>query len=157
VVAGLLALAMTAATAGGAGAHVVYQSGELWGSGNKCLYGYSETSHGGGGGYVKVYDLTSQGDPFRAVCILPWQRPAGYLRIKYYFFKWTGSSWAVCRQVGEWRYNQSSASKLTLTWNFGSSPPCGRGYYGTQSYHGVRYNGAWHGDVLWSGSHYLPA
>jgi hypothetical protein len=156
VIAAFLAMTLTAMMAGGASAHYVYQKGELWGINNKCLHGYSEASHGSGGGYLKVYNLVAQSLVSQYGCILIWNRPANYLRIRYLWFKWNGSRWAVCTYIN-YRYNTSSTSKIQITRNFGTAPDCGRGYYATQSYQHVKYNGVWNGDGLWSGSHFLPA
>lgn len=50
-----MAMALLWTTAGAASAHYVYDSGTTYASSNDCAYGYSETSHGTGGGYSKSY------------------------------------------------------------------------------------------------------
>jgi hypothetical protein len=87
-------------------------------------------------------------------CFTEWTRPPGYIALLFQLYKWTGSQWAVCAGTS-WFYNSTSAKKLAGFYNYGSSPWCGAGYYGTLSY-GFVWNGAWHGGPLWSGYHYLP-
>jgi hypothetical protein len=153
----LLVLAIT----GTASAHVVYGKGHTYRSSTDCSWSYSEVSHGGGGGYAKArttadYKLSTPRGAYDCLDKY-WHRPAGYLAVRWYLYKWIPASqqWAVCRYT-RWGYNSKSAHGLVSTWNFGSRPPCGSGYYGVVT-SGWEKNGEWHGGTIWSGHHYLPA
>jgi len=133
-------------------AHYVYEDVLVYASDADCTKVRSEISHGSGGGYSRT-DVTPkylQHTP----CYTEWTRPAGYIALQYQLYKWTGSQWAVCVGI-PWHYNSTPAKKLTAFYNYGSSPLCGPGYYGTLS-HGFVWNEGWHGGSLWSGYHYLP-
>lgn len=148
------AMALVWTTAGAASAHYIYDSGITYASSNDCAYGYSETSHGTGGGYSKSYILAEYHFS-SADCAVYWKRPVGYLAVAFDLYKWTGSSWALCRYTN-WYYNSTDTSQFILYAYYGSSPPCGNGYYATYGGN-FEYNGGWHGGWLWSGYHYLPA
>jgi hypothetical protein len=133
-------------------AHYVYEDVLVYASNADCTKVRSEISHGSGGGYSRT-DVTPK--YFQNThCHTGWTRPAGYIAAQYQLYKWTGSQWAVCGGT-PWYYNATSANKLTIASNDGSSPLCGPGYYGTLS-HGFVWNKAWHGGSLWSDYHYLP-
>lgn len=159
-------LVFTTATA--AQAHYVYQSDEVWANtdSSKCLYTYAEVSHGSGGGYAKSYGLASSGIPFSQSCILVWNRPPGYLKTGWQYFKWDGTKWGVCRQLmgtqnpdGTWSgyANTTETSRMELTYDFGVVPPCGGGYYATKAGSTVYYGGTWYGGnvPIWSGQHFI--
>jgi hypothetical protein len=151
-----LAFLFVVASASAALAHYVYEKAEVWGnSEGKCLLVRSEISHGNGGGYSKGSDFTYR-RAFSQDCFYEWDRGPGYLRVRYDLLKWTGSQWAYCRGIGN-VYNPTTRNIFDVPHYWGSSPPCGSAYYGTQTYGQVLYNGAWRGPTaMWSGSHYLP-
>lgn len=161
-----LLLVFTTATA--AQAHVVYQSDEVWANtdSTKCLYTYSEVSHGSGGGYAKSYALASSGIPLSESCILVWNRNPGDLKTGFQYLKWDGSQWGVCRQLmgtqnpdGTWSgyANTTETSRMQLTYDFGIYPPCGGGYYQTKAGGNVYYGGTWYGGnvPILSGQHFI--
>lgn len=138
-----------------ASAHYVYQTGQLYASGNDCVSGYSEVSHGTGKGYSKstvdswFYGQGSSGE-WRP-CINPWSRPSGYLAIRQQFTGYFAPNWLVCRDSG-WLYSSSSGSSMTVARTH--SNYCGPTSYYTNS--GLfEYNGGWNGGWLASGNHML--
>lgn len=161
------AILLVVTTATSASAHVVYQSDEVWANtdSTKCLYTYSEVSHGGRGGYVKMYGLASSDIAAGQACILVWNRNPGQMIAGYQYLKWDGSKWGVCRQLmGDWNGtnwsgipNTTRTSRLTLDYDFGVVPPCGGGYYGTKAASSVFYGGSWYGGQvpIWSGQHFI--
>ncbi|MGW4725383.1 hypothetical protein [Streptomyces sp. NPDC004291] len=146
-----------------ASAHVVYTSDEMWSNtdSSKCLYSRSEVSHGAGMGYFKGRSMASKdAELWPADCTLPWYRPQGHLATRLYIFKWNASQgkWLVCRSTS-WLYNGGNNASFTVqaTTNTHTTPPCGKGYYGTSTISSVSYGGTWYGNIgLWSGHHYLP-
>lgn len=82
-------------------------------------------SEGRGGGYSRstIYSQLPRGTF--------WNRPPGYIYNQIILFKWNGSGWGSCRDSGGYT-NQVTTYGFFLTWNFGSNPPCGVGYYGTR-------------------------
>lgn len=155
----LAAMLLTITTATSAQAHYVYERDEVWANADssKCLYTYAEVSHGGRGGFVKSEGLSSSGIPLAQSCVLVWNRPPGDLATGYRYWKWTGSEWAVCRQLLSGVFNSTTTSRVTASYNFGVVPPCGGGYYGTTGYSAVNYGGEWLAkDVgVWSGNHFI--
>lgn len=103
-------------------------------------------SEGRGGGYSRstIYSQLPRGTF--------WNRPPGYIYNQIILFKWNGSGWGSCRDSGGYT-NQVTTYGFFLTWNFGSNPPCGVGYYGTAANAYVWDGGRWRGQGggLWSG------
>lgn len=152
----LVGIGLMVVTAQPAAAHYVYEDVYVYASDADCTKVRSEISHGSGGGYSRTDVTAKYYYPIIGIqCYTEWSRPAGYIALRYTLLKWNGSSWAVCAGIG-WYYNSVVAKKLTASYNYGTRPWCGSGYYGTMS-DGYVYNGAWHGGSLWSGYHYLPA
>lgn len=81
--------------------------------------------------------------------------PPGYLADRIVIYKWDGASWYVCRDSG-FRYNSVTTWSLKLSWNFGSTPPCGAGYYGSYGDQ-FFFKGGWRGGSLWSSSFWVGA
>ncbi|MET9813688.1 hypothetical protein [Streptomyces sp. NPDC006355] len=147
------------ATATSANAHVVYEDEEVWANtdSTKCMYTYSEVSHGGRGGFTKTQGHAGMNDSGIGGCIFPWQRPAGQIIVGYQYMKHDGSKWHVCRELMHGIYNTQTSGSLTVSYDFGVAPPCGGGYYGTKAGSGVYYGGSWYGKnvPVWSGQHYI--
>ena len=76
-------------------------------------------------------------------------RPAGNLAVALQVDHWNGSAWVPCRSTGFY-YSGGTTSAMGVGWNFGSSPPCGTGYYGTWA-NTYAYDGGWRGGWNWSG------
>lgn len=146
-------------TAAPALAHYVYEEAYTYWSSDSCTWGRSETSHGSGGGYAQGDAEAHRGTRtifFGTVeCSLDFDRPPGYLAVRWDWLYWTGSEWAVCAYY-DWQYNSTTTHRMVLDYDFGSSPWCGSGYYGTSA-GSSHYNGGWHGGYIWSGYHWLPA
>lgn len=121
------------------------------------MYTYAEVSHGGRGGYTKTKGHAGINDLGIGACVYPWQRPAGNLAAGYQYMKRNGSTWYVCRELMHGVYNTKTAGSLTVSYNFGTVPPCGGGYYGTKGVSAVLYGGAWNGKnaPVFSGSHFI--
>lgn len=141
-----------------ASAHYVYESGYThYTSSEQCVKTRSEISHGSGGGYSKTDNksLVGQWTPWGIVpCGGGADVPPGWMKNAFVLYKWTGSGWGACRGT-QWWYNPIRTSNWTIYANYGTSPPCGRGYYGTMSYTYVWANSAWIGGLMWSGHQYL--
>jgi hypothetical protein len=133
-------------------AHYVYSSGIVYQNSDEliCVHGRSETSHGGGGGYYRVDEQTHNCSGITVT------RPAGNIAVRAKFYKWTGSEWVVCED-SDWSYNPTTSDHWGIAKDYGSSPPCGNGYYGTSGAAYIYWNDAWHGGWIWSGYHWLPA
>jgi hypothetical protein len=149
-------------------AHFVYEKTEVWQSSTqgRCVVNRSEVSHGGGGGYTKVSNITynNLNTPGGAWdCTDTWELGGKYKRNKYHFLKWSSpdNKWKLCK-YSEWAYNKTSTYSYSIAWDFGSTPPCGAGAYATHGHVENRINRAnnqhdWVGGPMWSGSHSLPA
>jgi hypothetical protein len=155
----LLSILLVLATGGTALAHYVYDEGETWSNPEKCLQNRTETSHGNGGGFLSVTAELNQDEPFTGICWVPWQRPAGYIRVRANLMRWNTKreEWRLCLSYS-WSYNSSSVNEWTAYAYFNT--PCGSGYYGTWGYAQVYYNSKWRPadqGPIWSGYHWLPA
>lgn len=159
LLAGAVTLALLSGTAGVAWAHFVFQKDYTFQSDSTCTLARSEASHGGGGGYSKSDVIGRKQAPFG-----PWGsincgaddiRAAGQLALRFDWWKWTGSDWAICAGT-DWYFNPNATWHYSIHWDYGASPWCGDGYYGTMTY-AYNQNGGWQGGALWSGFHLLPA
>lgn len=161
----LLVLVMGTGTAS---AHYVYVKTWVMETSHGCIAGRSEISHGSGGGYAKV-DTNSivdgggtvNGVVLHYLCFTNLYRAPGWISNAYTLWKWNGAHWYPCRRQG-WVYNSSGTVKFVIAKNWGTTPPCGNGLYGTQGFSYV-YNVdgdnfiGWHGGDLFAHSHQLPA
>lgn len=153
------AFLMTLALSTSAQAHYVYKSDETWSNtdSSKCTYQRSEISHGNGGGYAKSTVTASDDWGFPPDCIWQWERPIGYLIARYDLYKWnaTYGTWDRCRYTN-WYRTTTVASRFWVYKNYGTTPPCGKGYYGTVATGATYYSGQWYGAYgIWSGYHYI--
>jgi hypothetical protein len=121
-------------------------------SGDDCVDGYSETSHGNGQGYSKsiVHALKKSGTDTN--CGQEFYRPPGSLRVRQALMYRFGNGWSVCGETG-YLYNRDTASYMTVTRTY--TGVCSPQTYDTQSF-AHEYNGYWKGGILWSGGHWLP-
>lgn len=154
-----LAMALLVIFPGVAAAHYVYQKGTVatYGSG-ACVQARAEVSHGSGGGYTKADVESTRTTSYGNIsCIEPNPKPAGYLATRYDFYKWDSSAghWKVCR-TADWYYSKAQTGQYSIYTDFGVSPPCGHGYYGSTAYSYVKDNNTWYGGSIWSGYHSLP-
>ena len=155
----LLLVSLLGLTASPANADYIFQKGVLATWNDFCTEGRAETSHGAyGGGYWKTDTLSRQKASYVDVnCILPMQRPAGFIAANVIAYRWTGTTWAVCFNQG-YKFNTSNIGAVTLAvQTYGWNPPCGAGYYGQYGVSYVKDNGLWFGDQIWSGYHSLPS
>ena len=88
--------------------------------------------------------------------------PAGFAAARLDVFKWTGSTWAFCRGTN-WQYGATGNDQWGPTgpgqvFDYGGSPSCGPGYYGTLAYAYVWDSAAsaWRGGGVWSGYELVP-
>src|ERR1700682_3921287 len=67
--------------------------------------------------------------------------PSGWAAARLDVYKWTGSAWALCRGTN-WQYGPTGISGGDVggpygpsqVFDYGGSPSCGAGYYGTFSF-----------------------
>jgi len=139
-------------SAGSTRAHYVYSAGDVYRNPTDsiCVKGRSETSHGGGGGYYRVDAQVHNCYAFSV------RKPGGNIQVGATFFKWTGSSWAVCVEGG-WSFNPSTSDFWGMSRDFGTAPPCGPGTYATNGAAYAWHNNQWNGGWIWSGQHVLPS
>lgn len=125
----------------------VYRTGDA-----DCTEGNATTDHGPTmAGYSWSYLAYTYAWYYVDACAQWWHRPPGNVAVKVNFYRWTGSAWGLCAWT-DWIYNGSQAFNAVYGWNFGS-PPCGAGYYLTQT-GAYNYNGGWNGGWLNSEYHY---
>jgi hypothetical protein len=103
-----------------------------------------------GGGFSRSDVYSSYYNFSNRPCGWRLSRDPGNLAARVQYLKWNGSAWGVCRD-SDWSFNTVLTYGWSLTWDFGSQPPCGSGYYGTWS--GAYNNSArgWMGGWLFSG------
>lgn len=107
-----------------------------------------------GGGFSRSDVYSSYYNFSNRPCGWRLSRDPGNLAARVQYLKWTGSAWGVCRD-SNWSFNTVFTHGWSLTWDFGSQPPCGSGYYGTWS---AAYNNSargWMGGWLFSGYRFL--
>lgn len=139
-------------------AHYIYQWSDVATTGNMCVRGRAEISHGSGGGYSKGDVQTRTADPQWAPCS---ERPFAYVyqhAIQLQVDHWDGQVWQRC-MISAWQYRTGSVAQSYVSWNY--SIPCGPGYYTTWSNSVARataddwgFRGGWAGTA---GYHLLPA
>ena len=131
---------------------MVYASDEVWANtdSSKCLYTYSEVSHGSRGGYVRIYGLASSGIPFSQACILVWNRLPGQMIAGYQYLYWDGASGACAADDGQLERHQLGwhpQHNCNFTADTGlrlRALPSLRGWlYGTKAASSVYYGGSW--------------
>lgn len=114
---------------------------------NDCTFNAVGTNSGSGGGGAQSNVYSYAHSYSGGSCSTQWSRPAGSLISAIQFYNWTGSGWNLCRNSG-WSYSSVETWGWGLTWSFGSSPPCGAGYYHTAGF-GYLHNGfEWKGGYL---------
>ncbi|HEX4813392.1 MAG TPA: hypothetical protein VFV66_11635 [Nonomuraea sp.] len=161
----LVVPATLVASAAPAWAHYVYKQAMVFISDPLCVYNRSEVSHGGGGGYSEVYTSTWRfagiGPVGKECGVMKWQA-AGSIGVWGRFYKKTGSKWSICT-YWNWKNNSGTTYQVKLSWDYGSRPPCGDGYYATMGASRARDgSGRWRCSAagskcrtIWSGSHKL--
>jgi hypothetical protein len=147
---GLATVLSLAALTTTASAHYVYRSGWLFWSGDDCVNGYSEVSHGTGNGYSKSNVTINNNSGSGGSCSGNFARPGGYIRIRQLFMYWN-NGWSICRDTGT-LYNSYNTNYFEVTRTHNGR--CGTYNYDTLSTM-YEYNGSWHGGDLWSGDHKL--
>lgn len=144
---------------GPASAHYIYDWAITGSSGQFCVRGRSEISHGGGGGYSRGDVETRTADPTWTNCA--W-RPYYYsfqhgLMLQVEHWAPGMADWQTCLVSG-FAVRTGDAAASYLDWNY--NLPCGEGQYYTWTWAGARATDAdsWHGGWVSSGnSHWLPA
>jgi hypothetical protein len=162
-VGGFLALLLLCGTVFGVSysyAHYVENEFDVYATGDSdCARVRARVGHGvygNGGIQAEIAARFAQATPWGTYpCAQPYVRPAGYLAVRWYFYRWAPrlEEWQVCIYTGYW-YNPSTASDYYIAHNFKSNPPCGSAYYLTQAI-GYEYNGGWHGGYVNSPYHWL--
>jgi len=111
---------------------------------NDCTYNTAGAGRGAGGGSALSQVYAYEHSFSTGSCGAAWNRPPGSLAALIQFYRWSGSSWSLCRDSG-WYYNNVSTWGWEVSWAFGSTPPCGAGYYHTAGF-GSQFNGfSWRG------------
>ena len=82
--------------------------------------------------------------------------PPWYLAVRYDLQRWNGSSWANCRSTGWVQNSTAYAYEVTTSNSWGTTPPCGAGYYRTQANSLVWDGTTWRGGTTASPYHPLP-
>jgi hypothetical protein len=109
--------------------------------------------------YDETYALTEG-------CGAGLDRPDGWAAARLDVYKWTGSTWALCRGTN-WKYGATVARLIqgdldlgpqgpAQVLDYGGSSSCGSGYYGTLAFAYVWDGSAWRGGSVWSGSELAP-
>ena len=81
--------------------------------------------------------------------------PAGWAAARLDVYKWTGSTWAVCRG-SNWQFGPTGNDQFGPTgpgqvFDYGGPASCGPGFYGTLAFAYVWDGSAWRGGGVWSG------
>lgn len=154
-------------------ADVVHEQGVLWeDTDGRCLKGEPEISDGSQNkGFLKNEVVAQRRVTWpggHVDCQQEWPQPMNKLAEKSILWKWIPSNndWAVCISYS-WRYNDKSTHRMYRTKDYGSTIPCGSGYY---SVTGGGYiwreetiktddnkETHWHGWWIYSGYHAFPA
>jgi hypothetical protein len=114
---------------------------------NDCTFNIAAAGEGLGGGSARSNAYAYEHNFSEGSCASPWYRPPGSLASDIQFYHWNGGAWDLCRDSG-WYYNNVSTWAWELGWSFGSSTPCGAGYYHTAGF-GYQFNGFdWRGGYL---------
>lgn len=141
---------------GPAAAHTVSNTAYNYGNQTDCHTTRSQTLHSGDRGYVKT----------RGTAYLAWEsiecydgfdRPAGNLYAAWALWKETNGLWGYCTGSGP-IYNSSYVSSIEVSSGlFGSTPPCGAGFYENRGGSAHFAYSSWRGNYsVGSGSHALP-
>jgi hypothetical protein len=159
---------MVASLVSPADAHYVYEEEWAYHSDDaNCTQVYSEISHGGGGGYVKVVTKSEyKSDNWWGgayPCAANFTVPAGYIANRPTWWKWNPKAnsgrgaWQVCVDNSWWYMpGKGSSFEIHLKPIPDDEPHCGAGYYGDFAGGYVAFNGTWYGGWVWSGYHLLP-
>jgi hypothetical protein len=78
-----------------------------------------------------------------------------FLAVRYDLQRWNGSAWTNCRSTN-WVQNTAWTWEVTVSNSYGTTPPCGAGYYRTAARSLVWDGSAWRGGDVDSGYHPLP-
>lgn len=151
VTAFLVSLTLFLADSGTAFAHYVYSTGFPYYTSEDCVWGYSETSHGNGNGYSKSEMQSKFRGATGTNCAAPFNRPAGYMKVRQIFQMQLAPGWGYCRDTG-WIYTTSNTWALTVARTHSSK--CGSYNYRTESQM-YMLNGSWKGGPLFSPAHWL--
>jgi hypothetical protein len=148
----LLPALVSLAGAGGAQAHTLINSGNVYDNGNQCVYNWTSQAHSYNA--VIVRSLTNT-PPYQfpvSNCTYRNSKPSGYLASRWESWKWGQNvgAWLVCGTQG-WNYGGGYELQVGR-----STTGCGAGYYLLSGGTFV-YNGGWLGgwintdyEWLWS-------
>lgn len=155
--------AVLLAAAPAASAHDLWRDGNLYNDGSRCVHVVAGMQHGSGGGQTNVgvdgsgpgFSIGLWGIGFSVGCVTAWDRPPGYIALRWTLFVWGpySTSWGVCADR-DYLYNQESRSWMQRGNDFGVHAPCGDAYYLDRAL-GWFYNGGWLGGGLDSPYHYF--
>lgn len=123
----------------------VYKTSFSW-----CAIGWSETSHGSGGGYALAEVFAYFWNGVASCGVQNWA-DAGDLAVHVEY--WRDGRSSPCYLSG-WKYNSTPARSFPYSKDFGVRTPCGSGWYGNWGY-SLLYDNGWKGKNLWSGWHYF--
>lgn len=112
-----------------------------------CTHQISALGRGYGGGNAQSA-VFAQTYANGYSCSSAWYRPPNHLITAIQLYKWTGSGYGLCKDSG-WYSNTVSAWGWILTWDFGSTAPCGTGLYHNAGF-GYQWNNGWLGGYLTS-------
>jgi hypothetical protein len=140
-----------AGMAGGAGAHSLIEAGNIYDSGNQCVWGFTSQQHAYNSAITR--SLTNEMPIFqlpRTACAYANPRPNGYLATRWESLKWGPNvgRWIMCGTQG-FEYGGGSEHGIGRP-----TTGCGAGYYALVGSHYV-YNGGWLGGHLVTGYEWL--
>jgi hypothetical protein len=92
-------------------------------------------------------------------CGVGLNKPDGFAAVRLDVYKWTGSSWTICRGT-DWRYSATGTGSFGPwgpgeVFDYGGASSCGPGYYGTLAYSYVWDGSGWRGGSAWSGYEFV--
>jgi hypothetical protein len=152
-----MTLALVVLSAQPASAHTPTTSKTVYDNGNLCVISKSQVAVNHATGELTASAWTNaRVHAGGATCDTIDVFAPSYLAVRYDLQRWNGSSWAACKSTG-WVQNTSSWTwEVTVSNSYGTSPPCGPGYYRTAGRSLVWDGSTWQGGNTESPSHPLP-
>jgi hypothetical protein len=147
----LLAAVSLGCFVGGARAHSLIETGNIYDNGNQCVWGWTAQQHTYNSAITR--SLTNEMPLFQlpsVSCSYDKPRPNGYLATRWESLKWGPNvgRWIMCGTQG-FEYGGGSEHNIGR-----STTGCGPGYYALVGSHYV-YNGSWLGGHLVTGYEWL--
>jgi hypothetical protein len=161
---GVFFIALTAVTVNPVSAWTWSNKTTVYSAPLLCIQGQAGIDHyqpglfSGNLAYANTYALA--GYAVSGGCSKGLDKPNGSAAVRLDVYKWTGSTWVVCRGTN-WKYGATGTNQWgpwgpSEVFDYGGSSACGAGYYGTMAYSYVWDGSAWRGGSVWSGYEYVP-